>query len=154
MVPNAFAVDIQNPARVSGQVITVASLSGSVVPPGELDHARNTGIGRIYKCGDNGMPESRSFTSFLLGDCLTKRVITTRVPINAPNPPSSFYPLMVDTPYTLYFSVRAGLGLIFTPKNDPMLNNNPGGWAGIRYLHATSYTAAALEVPLLTPPPF
>lgn len=145
-VPNAFAVDFQNPNLVPGQFVTVASLSGAVeLPGGSLDSAAS-GTGQLFKCED-GVRSARSFSSFLLGNCLAQGAITTTWPINTP---SGFYPLASatkpDVGLTLYFGVKAGVGLLITPRNSR-------GWSGIRPLHATSYTNASLRIPALLPAP-
>lgn len=145
-VPNGFAVDFQNPNLVSGQFVTVASLNGAVEVPGSGLDSAASGLGQLFKC-ENGVRSARSFSSFLLGNCLAQGAITTSWPSNTP---AGFYPLASaatpDIPLTLYFGVRAGVGLLITPKNSR-------GWSGIRPLHATSYTNASLRIPALLPAP-
>lgn len=152
LIPNQFAIQIQNATVAPGQRIVMAGLTGDMTIPdpnnpnnSSVTGAGQSGTGRVISEGE--IPYS--FTRFLLQGCQSIGLITTTSPRLAA-------PLATIIPATqtgqMRIGVTAAVGLIMTPQSTNLAAQRQ--YIGIRTLHKVGLAPATttLVIPTFVPP--
>ncbi|MBS1807326.1 MAG: hypothetical protein JST84_03935 [Acidobacteria bacterium] len=124
-VPNRFAVEIQSPQDVPGQMIITVGLNGDV-STGAVSGARQVGTGTVVN--GNETPFG-SFVNFILGGCQAMGTIDN----NNPRVPRGMNALIPSGQVgTMQFSTGPAVGIVITPRGGAKATS------GIRTLHKTN----------------
>ena len=134
--PCEFAVEIQSPKDAIQKIITVG-LAGDVNTM-RVTGSAQVGVGFAYNAQERG----GSFAKLLTGACYSEAFITDT---NPRVPTTLGVVIGAGNAGHLKFSVGAAVGLILTS------NKSKSGFSGIRTLHKTKTTEAALFVPQFMP---